>query len=519
MTRSSSLSRIRRLNLAAALIAGAGILLPFVAEPASAWWLAVPSLLLLPAALAIAVLVGRIEWAIGQALAVCDESAVGNYDRRIVAVPEGGALGTLFLRVNDVLDLADCFSREVGAAMDHASRKLYYRKVTVTGLKGCYRSVAATINRSVDDMAERDRVLAEVEQDITDLVEAASRGDFARRLQPADGSMARLCNGINDLTATIRSTLAAIDGVLSAISHGDLGRRIEDDFQGVFATIKANTNRMADELARIVAEIGDAADSIDETASGVADGSRALSGSTEDQAEHLERTATAMQQLTASVRSNAENAAEVTRAVDEARSLAGSAGKVAGDAVGAMHRIEQSSKRVTDIIGLMDEIAFQTNLLALNAAVEAARAGEEGRGFAVVAAEVRMLARRAADASGDIKRLLQESGSQVASGVDLVTAAGRALDEIASAVTIVADRTTGIVSATREQAIGLEQINGAVADMDTMTQSNADLADQSAEAARTLISQAGHLSDLMAFFRRDVGHGPESSAVRKKHVR
>ena len=519
MTRSSSLSRIRKLALVAVVIAAAGIFLPFLANPATAWWLAVPSLLLLPAAVAIVVLVGRVERAIARALEVCDESAVGDYDRRITAVPEGGSLGTLFLRVNDVLDLADCFSREVGAAMDHASRKLYYRKVTVTGLKGCYRAVAETINRSVDDMAERDRVLIEVENDITDLVEAASRGDFARTLKPADGSMARLCNGINDLTSTVRSSLAAIDGVLSAISHGDLGRRIEDDFQGVFATIKSNTNRMADELARIVAEIGDAADSIDETASGVADGSRALSGSTENQAEHLERTAAAMQQLTASVRSNAENAAEVTRAVDEARSLAGSAGKVAGDAVGAMHRIEQSSKRVTDIIGLMDEIAFQTNLLALNAAVEAARAGDEGRGFAVVAAEVRMLARRASDASGDIKRLLQESGNQVASGVDLVTAAGRALDEIASAVTIVTDRTTGIVSATREQAIGLEQINGAVADMDTMTQSNADLADQSAEAARTLTGQAGHLSDLMAFFRRDAGHGAERGAAHKIRAR
>ena len=142
-----------------------------------------PLLLLLPVTIAIFVLGGRVEWAIGQALAVCDESAAGNYERRITAVPEGGALGTLFLRVNDVLDLADCFSREVGAAMDHASRKLYYRKVTVTGLKGCYRSVAETINRSVNDMAERDRVLAEVEHDITDLVEAASRGDFARTAQ------------------------------------------------------------------------------------------------------------------------------------------------------------------------------------------------------------------------------------------------------------------------------------------------------------------------------------------------
>ena len=128
-------------------------------------------------------------------------------------------------------------------------------------------------------------------------------------------------------------------------------------------------------------------------------------------------------------------------------------------------------------------------------------------------------ARRAADASGDIKRLLQESGSQVSSGVGLVSAAGRALGEIAAAVTIVADRTIGIVGATREQAIGLEQINGAVADMDTMTQSNADLADQSAEAARTLIGQAGHLGDLMAFFRRDAGYGLEGVATRKKQVR
>ena len=142
MTRSSSLSRIRKLGLAAVLIAVAGIVLPFLGNPASSWWLAVPSLLLLPAALAIVVLVGRVERAIAQALEVCDEAAIGNYDRRITAVPEGGSLGTLFLRVNDVLDLADCFSREVGAAMDHASRKLYYRKVTVTGLKGCYRAVA-----------------------------------------------------------------------------------------------------------------------------------------------------------------------------------------------------------------------------------------------------------------------------------------------------------------------------------------------------------------------------------------
>nr|WP_245613262.1 methyl-accepting chemotaxis protein [Skermanella stibiiresistens] len=275
--------------------------------------------------------------------------------------------------------------------------------------------------------------------------------------------MGLLCGGINDLTATVSTSLAAIDGVLSAISRGDLERRIEDDFEGVFATIKTNTNRMAERLGRIVAEIDAAADSIGGTAGEIADGSRDLAGSAELQAEHLERTATAMRDLTASVRGNAESAVEVSRSVEEARSLANSAGQVAEDAVSAMHRIERSSQRAAEIIGLMDEIAFQTNLLALNAAVEAARAGEEGRGFAVVAAEVRMLARRAGEASGDIKRLLKESGGHVVSGVDLVTAAVKALDAIAASVTVVADRAITIVNATREQATRLEQIHGAVA--------------------------------------------------------
>src|SRR4051794_8096765 len=148
MTRSSSLSRIRRLGLAAALGAAAGIPLPFLGGAASAWWLVLPPLLLLPAALAIVILVGRVERAIERALAVCDESAIGNYDHRITAVPEGGVLGTLFLRFNDVLDLADCFSREVGAAMEHARPKPHYRNDTAVGPKSCYRSLAATTNRS-----------------------------------------------------------------------------------------------------------------------------------------------------------------------------------------------------------------------------------------------------------------------------------------------------------------------------------------------------------------------------------
>lgn len=514
MTRSSSLSRIRALAGATAAAGAAGVLAALLAsESLPAWWSAVPLAAVLAAAAAILVLAGRVERAIRRADAICAEAAAGNYDHRITGVEEGGDLGRLFVRVNDVLDLADCFSREVGAAMDHASRKLYYRRVTLTGLKGCYRAVADVINRSVADMAERDRVLAEAEHDIADLVEAASHGDFGRRLVVADGAgaMGRLCNGINALTATVSGSLTAIDGVLSAISRGDLERRIEEDLEGVFATIQASTNHMAERLQRIVAEIGDAADRIGGTAGDIADGSRNLSGSAEQQAEHLERTASAMKELTASVRSNAESAAEVTRSVEEARALANSAGQVAEDAVAAMHRIEQSSKRAADIIGLMDEIAFQTNLLALNAAVEAARAGEEGRGFAVVAAEVRMLARRAGDASGDIKRLLKESGGHVVSGVDLVTAAVKALDEIATSVTAVADRAIAIVGATRDQAVRLEQINGAVAQMDTMTQGNADLAVESAQAAETLTEQAGHLTELMAFFRHD-GRAAEKRA-------
>jgi len=212
-----------------------------------------------------------------------------------------------------------------------------------------------------------------------------------------------------------------------------------------------------------------------------------------------------MEELAATVRQNAANAQQANQFAAGAREVAASGGGVVADAVEAMGRIEASSRKIGDIVGMIDEIAFQTNLLALNAAVEAARAGDAGKGFAVVAQEVRNLAQRSAQASKEIKGLIAESTDQVKTGADLVKGAGKTLDEILGSVRRVADIVAEIAAASSEQASGIDQVNSAVSQMDEMTQQNAALVEESAAAAHSLEDQAGELTRLMAFFHTGNG--------------
>ena len=358
-----------------------------------------------------------------------------------------------------------------------------------------------------------------IEEEISGIVAGAVRGDFSSRvdLTGKTGFFLTVSEGINKLAANVSAVAEDLAVVLQSLSHGDLTCRIEKDYEGVFQRLKSDFNSTAEKLSDIVSRISQSTAAISEAAREVSAGSLDLSERTEQQASSLEETAASMEELAATVRSNADNAKQVNEVASTARTAADRGSKVAGDAVDAMRRIDASSQKISDIIGVIDEIAFQTNLLALNAAVEAARAGDAGRGFAVVAQEVRTLAQRSAQASKEIKALIIDSNTQVRDGVELVGAAGGALTDIVAGVSRVADLVAEIARATAEQANGLDEINGAVAQMDEMTQKNAALVEESSAAARSMEGQAHDLGSLISFFsvtgglaQQDAGHSAVS---------
>ena len=368
------------------------------------------------------------------------------------------------------------------------------------------------------DEAERERLEAErradeaqrarekaIGQEIATLIDGVSKGDLSRRLDLADkdGFYRTMSEGINRLTDTVEAVIGDLGAVLSALAQGDLNKRVERDYQGAFQTLKTDVNATSAKLSEIVGQILRATDAISSAASEVSLGSSDLAERTEQQASSLEETAASMEELGATVRSNADNAQRANHMATDARNSAESGGSVADSAIDAMKRIEEASRKITDIIGVIDEIAFQTNLLALNAAVEAARAGDAGRGFAVVAQEVRNLAQRSAQASKEIKGLILDSDSQVKDGVELVKKAGDALEGIVSGVQQVASLISEMASASSEQASALDEINSTVAQMDEMTQKNAALVEETTAAAQSLATQATDLRALVSFFKLD----------------
>jgi len=308
------------------------------------------------------------------------------------------------------------------------------------------------------------------------------------------------------------AALADVGRMLGALAEGDLTQRITRDYEGDFAKLKTDANATAEQLSEIVAEIKLAANEVASAASEITVGTADLSQRTETQASSLEETAASMQEISETVKKNAENAQQANELSLSARDVATEGGEVVDEAVTAMSRIEDSSRRISEIIGVIDEIAFQTNLLALNAAVEAARAGEAGRGFAVVASEVRTLAQRSSQAAKDIKDLIVNSTGQVKDGVDLVNRAGESLKAIVDSVRRATDIVADIATASNEQATGIEEINTAVSQMDEMTQQNSALVEENAAAAKTLQDQASAMDSRVGFFKLRPSGGPALAA-------
>jgi len=285
------------------------------------------------------------------------------------------------------------------------------------------------------------------------------------------------------------------------VAGGDLTGRIETHSGDEIGQLMLALRNMNDRLVQIVTEVRNGTDMIATGSSQIAAGNHDLSARTEQQASSLGETAASMEELTSTVRQNADNARQANQLAEMASGVAVKGGTVVSQVVETMDAINTSSRKIVDIISVIDGIAFQTNILALNAAVEAARAGEQGRGFAVVAAEVRTLAQRSAAAAKEIKELIDDSVGKVDTGAKLVGEAGSTMQEIVNSVRRVTDIMSEISAASSEQTSGIEQVNQAIAQMDQVTQQNASLVEQAAAASQSLQDQAGNLTKVVAVFR------------------
>lgn len=306
--------------------------------------------------------------------------------------------------------------------------------------------------------------------------------------------------------------VAAVDEGLSSLAEGDLSARIAEPFAPSYETLRATFNNTMDRLSTLMQSVTASASSVSTGAAEIRAASDDLALRNEQQAASLEETATSMNQVTGIVKDTASSAAEVQHTIASAHAEANDGGAVVKRAIAAMDAIEQSSQEITQIINVIDGIAFQTNLLALNAGVEAARAGDAGKGFAVVANEVRALAQRSADAAKDIKSLITTSSEQVASGVTLVGETGALLEKIVTRVGEVSTLVGVIARTSEEQAVNLEQVNTAVGEMDRMTQQNAAMVEQSTAAARSLAEEATEMTRLVSRFRTAAGQPVVSAA-------
>jgi methyl-accepting chemotaxis protein len=332
-----------------------------------------------------------------------------------------------------------------------------------------------------------------------------------------DASDRRLGTVVEWKDVTAEKTIEdEINSVVKAAVDGDLTQRLTlEDKTGFMLNLATAMNKLCESFASFIGEMKQAAREVANASAEISTSTTDLSQRTEEQAASLEETSASMEEISATVKKNAENAQQANQSASNTREVADRGGRVVAKAVEAMAMIDDSSRKVSDIIGVIDEIARQTNLLALNAAVEAARAGEAGRGFAVVASEVRSLAQRSAQAAKDIKDLITNSNSQVQEGVELVNKAGTALTEIVESIKKVAEIVSEIANASAEQSTGIEQVNKALTQMDEVTQQNSALVEENAATAKTLEQQAQAMDERVAFFRIDEGGatavgGPES---------
>jgi methyl-accepting chemotaxis protein len=428
------------------------------------------------------------------------------------------------------INLADKqgFGREIGESLNLLA------ETTNTGLNDVMRVSKALADGDLSQKIEKNYpgvfgqtgsavnatvvALTRIVADIEGMVQGANRGDFSTRvdLTGKQGFPRDLSVLLNQLSETTETGLRDVMRVAGSLAQGDLTKTIEKDYPGLFGETRAGINATVANLKDLIMQIMDAVESINTASSEIATGNLDLSARTEEQASSLEETASSMEELTATVKNNTKSATDANDKARIAATVAERGGETVRGSVTIMAEIATSSKKIADIIGVIDGIAFQTNILALNAAVEAARAGEQGRGFAVVATEVRNLAHRSAEAAKEIKGLISDSVARVEAGNAQAIQAGTQMTEIVDAIASVSGLINDIASASVQQTAGIEQVTQAVSQMDEVTQQNAALVEESAAAAESLQEQAEQLAKAVSAFKTGV---TTNTAVRAASAR
>ena len=420
---------------------------------------------------------------------------LGQFDHHVSTEHKNGFYLSIAEALNEqaaVLDSSISDVRRVLAAIADGDLS-----VQVTGnYQGQIEQLASYTNTMVGQL---DTVVSEVASQVGQAVE----GEFKPRIATDNfkGFYLHLASQLNQVNHSVEDAMSELLDTISSMATGDLTHQIHQDYEGIFDSLKNNTNKTIRNLVEVLSDIQHGASLVKNAAAEISAGNLDLSLRTEQQAERLVQTSSDMSLMTETISKNTESSRYASSLADNTRSIAEKGGKVVSNAIISMQEISAASEKISDIISVIDEIAFQTNLLALNASVEAARAGEQGRGFAVVAGEVRNLAGRSATAAKEIKELIVDSVEKVEEGKLLVNESGKSLTEIVKAVTEVSELVADIANASEEQAQGIARVNRSVSEMDDMTQQNAALVEEVAATSDSMGLQATDLHKKVAYFK------------------